>query len=88
MYSLELPSPKVVFSDVLIVADTHRFTSAQTYRHLVSEAHMVLRLSLTLIKWTSLEGSVQIITKSKSNTEELVKSYRDSCTLLADHYIM
>lgn len=88
MYSLELPSPKVVFSDVLIMADTHRFTSAQTYRHLVSEAHMVLRLSLTLIKWISNEGHVQLITKVKSNTEDLVKSYRDSCVLLADHFIM
>lgn len=88
MYTLELPSPKVIFSDILIIADTHRFTSAQTYKHLVSEAHMVLRLSLTLIKWTCLEGSVQLITKSKLNDEYLIKSYRDSCILLADHYIM
>lgn len=88
MYTLELPSPKVVFSDVLIIADTHRFTSAQTYKHLVSEAHMVLRLSLTLVKWNCLEGSVQLITKAKFNNEELMNSYRDSCILLGDHYIM
>lgn len=89
MYKLELPSPKTIFNDISIVANTHRFTSAQTYCHLMSEAHVILRTSLMLARWTQQEGnSVKLVVPQKRNVDDLAEIYRVSCALLADHFIL
>lgn len=89
MYKLELPNPKTIFNDISIVANVHRFTSAQTYCHLMSEAHMILRTNLLLTKWTcSQEGNVNSVVPQKRNVEDLAETYRISCALLGDHFIL
>ncbi|XP_018568137.1 uncharacterized protein LOC108908554 [Anoplophora glabripennis] len=88
LYNLELPSPKTVFNDISIVANVHRFTSALTYCHLLSEAHMVLRMALLLKKWTMTDDNVKLIIQAKRNNEDVIETYRTSCALLGDHYIM
>ncbi|CAH0548559.1 unnamed protein product [Brassicogethes aeneus] len=88
LYNLELPTPKTVFNDISIVANVHRFTSAQTYCHLMSEAHMVLRISLLLKKWTVTEDTVKLILTAKTNIDDVIETYRTSCALLGDHFVM
>lgn len=88
MYTLKLPSPKTIFNDISLVANVHRFTSAQTYCHLVSEAHMILRLALLLTKWTTAQDNVALVSPCKRNSEDAVETYRTSCALLGDHYMM
>lgn len=88
MYNLELPTPKVIFNDISIVANVHRFTSSQTYCHLMSEAHVILRLALVLRKWSIVDENVKLILAIKNNIDDVIETYRTSCALLADHYIM
>lgn len=88
LYSLELPTPKTVFSDISIVANSHRFTSVQTYCHLMNEAHMILRASLILAKWNFSEGNVSLILVRKMHDEDVKEAYRTSCALLGDHFVM
>ncbi|KAJ8917277.1 hypothetical protein NQ315_002294 [Exocentrus adspersus] len=88
LYNLELPSPKTVFNDISIVANVHRFTSALTYCHLLSEAHVVLRMALLLKKWSMTDDNVKFVIQAKSNNEDVIETYRTSCALLGDHYIM
>lgn len=88
LYNLELPSHKTVFNDISIVANVHRFTSVLTYCHLMSEAHMGLRMALLLKKWSVTEDNVKLIIHKNSNKEDLIEIYRTSCALLGDHYIM
>ncbi|KAJ8953684.1 hypothetical protein NQ314_007292 [Rhamnusium bicolor] len=88
LYNLEMPSPKTVFNDISIVANVHRFTSAQTYCHLMSEAHMVLRMALLLKKWTTTDENVKLIIQAKVNNEDIIETYRTSCALLGDHFVM
>lgn len=78
----------MVFNDISIVANVHRFTSALTYCHLLSEAHMVLRMALLLRKWTMTDDNVKLVIQVKSNNEDVIETYRTSCALLGDHYIM
>ncbi|CAG9861597.1 unnamed protein product [Phyllotreta striolata] len=88
LYNLELPSPKMFFNDISIVANVHRFTSVQTYCHLMSEAHMVLRVVLLVKKWTMTEDSVKLIMPKKGNNDDVIETYRVSCALLGDHFVM
>lgn len=88
LYSLQLPSPTVIFNDISIVANSHKFTSVQTYRHLMSEGHMILRMSLLLKKWTSVKNNVVNVVPEKKNNEECIAAYRTSCALLGDHFIL
>nr|XP_023016560.1 uncharacterized protein LOC111505899 [Leptinotarsa decemlineata] len=88
LYNLELPSPKMVFNDISIVANVHRFTSVQTYCQLMSEAHMVLRMVLLLKKWTMSDENVRLILPSNTKNDDVIETYRISCALLGDHYIM
>lgn len=89
MYKLELPTPKTIFNDISIVANVHRFSSAQTYCHLMSEAHMILRTNLLLIKWLKKdEGNVSLVLPQKRNLDDLADVYRVSCALLGDHFIL
>uniref|UniRef100_A0AAR5Q491 CNH domain-containing protein n=1 Tax=Dendroctonus ponderosae TaxID=77166 RepID=A0AAR5Q491_DENPD len=89
LYALELPTPKAVFNDISIVANVHRFSSAQTYCHLVSEAHMILRMGLMLKKWAVVdEAHVKGIFEHRAANDDLVDIYLLSCALLGDHYMM
>ncbi|RZC40531.1 Hermansky-Pudlak syndrome 3 protein -like protein [Asbolus verrucosus] len=88
LYNLELPTPKTIFNDISIVANVHRFTSSQTYCHLMSEAHVILRVALVLKKWGVVEENVKLILAVKSNDDDVIETYRTSCALLADYYIM
>ncbi|XP_060533460.1 uncharacterized protein LOC132706255 isoform X2 [Cylas formicarius] len=88
LYNLELPSPKTIFNDICIVANVHRFTSTQTYCHLLSEAHMILRVALLTKKWTVTDDNVRLIIQRSDVSDDLVETYRTSCALLGDHYIM
>ncbi|KAK5638906.1 hypothetical protein RI129_013201 [Pyrocoelia pectoralis] len=88
LYALELPSPKTIFTDITIAANAHRFSAPQTYCHLMSEAHMILRLSLHLAKWFIREGNVCSVVPVKTNTEELMDAYQTSCCLLGDHFVI
>lgn len=88
LYNLELPTPKMIFTDIAIAANAHRFTAPQTYCHLLSEGHMILRLSLVLTKWSFQEGNVSTLMPFKRNIEDLAEAYRTSCCLLGDHFIM
>ncbi|XP_025834263.1 Hermansky-Pudlak syndrome 3 protein isoform X2 [Agrilus planipennis] len=89
LYTLELPSAKTIFDDISIVANSHQFASPQTYCHVMSEAHMILRNSLLLIRWNfSSSKSVCLAEPSKKLWEELGETYRTSCALLGDHYIL
>ncbi|XP_056637368.1 uncharacterized protein LOC130445640 isoform X1 [Diorhabda sublineata] len=88
LYNLELPSPKMIFNDISIVANVHRFTSVQTYCHLMSEAHMVLRVVLLLKKWQMTDDNVKLVICRAFNKDDIVETYRVSCALLGDHYVM
>nr|XP_022901998.1 Hermansky-Pudlak syndrome 3 protein homolog [Onthophagus taurus]XP_022901999.1 Hermansky-Pudlak syndrome 3 protein homolog [Onthophagus taurus]XP_022902000.1 Hermansky-Pudlak syndrome 3 protein homolog [Onthophagus taurus] len=89
LYDLELPSAKTVFNDISIVANSHRFSSSQTYCHLMNEGHVILRLNLVLNRWSFNENSnVNLAVIKESNSDDLVEAYRTSCALLADHYVM
>lgn len=90
LYNLELPTPKTVFNDISIVANVHRFSSAQTYCHLMSESHMILRMALLLKKWTTTDENVKLIVPEQDdgNREDLIETYRTSCALLGDHFVM
>ncbi|KAF5284703.1 hypothetical protein FQR65_LT13439 [Abscondita terminalis] len=88
LYALEVPSPKMIFTDIAIAANTHRFSASQTYCHLMSEAHMIIRLSLHLTKWFIQDGNVCSLVPIKYNTEDLLDAYQTSCCLLADHFVI
>ncbi|KAB0791054.1 hypothetical protein PPYR_02854 [Photinus pyralis] len=88
LYALELPTPKMIFTDIAIAANAHRFSAPQTYCHLMSEAHMILRLTLHVLKWAIREGNVCSLIPVKSNTEELLDAYHTSCCLLGDHFVI
>ncbi|CAG9815124.1 unnamed protein product [Phaedon cochleariae] len=88
LYNLELPFPKMIFNDISIVANAHRFTSVQTYCHLMGEAHMVQRMVLLLKKWSMTEESVRRIIQKQCNVDDVIDTYRTSCALLGDHFVM
>ncbi|KAL3270567.1 hypothetical protein HHI36_021104 [Cryptolaemus montrouzieri] len=88
LYSLELPTPKTVFNDISIVANIHRFSSSQTYCHLMNEAHMVLRIALLLKKWTTTDDTLKLVTKRTENLDDVAEMFRSSCLLLGDHFVM
>lgn len=87
---MELPSPRCVFNDISIVANVHRFTSALTYCHMMSEAHVILRVALILKQWrvTNDENNVNLIESARNSKDDLIETYRTSCALLADHFVM
>jgi hypothetical protein len=88
LYSLSLPSPPVLYNDILCVASAHQWSSPTTYRHLLCEGHVILRTALTTATW--MPGSSEAFARSYDDefTNTLQELYRDSCALLADYYIM
>lgn len=88
LYSLSLPSPCVLYTDILCVASAHQWSSPTTYHHLLCEGHIVLRTALTTAAW--MPGSSEALPRFYDDefTNTLDELYRDSCALLADYYIM
>lgn len=88
LYSLTVPSPAALYSDMLSVGSAHRWSSPATYRHLLCEGHVILRTALNTATWQP--GSSEALTSSYDEklTNEIKDLYRDSCALLADYYIM
>lgn len=87
LYSLSLPSAETLYSDFLNIAENHRISSPNTYRHLLGEAHAILRLSKDVRRHgrppaTDSSDSSQEISDSK-----LENFYYQSCALLGDYYI-
>lgn len=54
----------------------------------MSEAHMILRMVVLLKHWTMTEENVKLIIQKKTNNDDIIDTYRTSCALLGDHYIM
>lgn len=89
LYNLELPTALILYNDFLSLANIHQFSSPQTYCHLISEAHMILRITLMLLQWRNRnESAVNLITPSKNDNEELLEAYKESCRLLGDYFVM
>ncbi|XP_044762835.1 uncharacterized protein LOC123319874 isoform X2 [Coccinella septempunctata] len=88
LYCLESPTPKTIFNDFLIVANEHRFSSLPTYRNLMNEAHVILRVALFLKKWTTTEDCIKLARIHKENMDDISEMFRGSCALLGDHFIM
>ncbi|EZA50439.1 hypothetical protein DMN91_009906 [Ooceraea biroi] len=85
MYSLNVPKLENVYFDILNAARNHKSSSPSTYRHLLGEAHALLRLT----KDVSYDGpdneqSDDVAHKSDLKLKNL---YNQSCALLGDYYI-
>ncbi|CAL1299620.1 unnamed protein product [Larinioides sclopetarius] len=71
LYSLKEPAPIQVFADLLEVAESQKSTSPNTYYHLLSEAHIILRTEIFL----------------ENRDKEIEALYRKSCLMLADYFL-
>ncbi|BES92022.1 Hermansky-Pudlak syndrome 3 [Nesidiocoris tenuis] len=76
LYCLKLPTAGRLYTDMMALGSSHRFSSPQTYWQLLIEAHCVLR-SIT---------SVSTDPDFKPHQVEL-DLFRESCALLAEYYL-
>ncbi|XP_071573021.1 BLOC-2 complex member HPS3 [Temnothorax nylanderi] len=85
MYSLNLPKFENVYFDILNAARSHKSSSPSTYRHLLGEAHALIRLA----KDVSYDGvdNEEFDDATHKNDLKLKNLYNQSCALLADYYI-
>jgi hypothetical protein len=85
LYSLNLPKLENVYFDILNAAKNHKSSSPSTYRHLLGEAHALIRLIKDVFyDGPNNEESEDIVHK---NDLKLKNLYNQSCALLADYYI-
>ncbi|XP_011143824.2 uncharacterized protein LOC105185768 [Harpegnathos saltator] len=84
MYSLNLPSLENVYFDILNAARNHRSSSPSTYRHLLGEAHALIRLAKDISYNDNNEEFDDVTHKIDLKLKNL---YNQSCALLADYYI-
>jgi len=85
LYSLNLPKLENVYFDILNAAKNHKSSSPSTYRHLLGEAHALIRLIKDVFyDGPDNEESEDMIHK---NDLKLKNLYNQSCALLADYYI-
>lgn len=98
LYSLKLPKPEEIYVDILNAARNHKSTSPTTYRHLLEEAHAIVRLAKDVIRFDteralddklnqdifSKSQIFQLNDKMRSTLDDL---YDQSCMLLGDYYI-
>ncbi|XP_034947229.1 uncharacterized protein [Chelonus insularis] len=83
-YSLYLPNVEDVYQDILNAANNHK-NSPSTYKHLLGEANIVLKLAKDSIYYSSDAAFCSNINDmSKCHLDNL---YKQSCALLADFYI-
>lgn len=84
LYSLILPKLENVYYDILNAARSHKSSSPSTYRHLLGEAHALIRLAKDTAYTTEIDETGDTASK---NAFKLKNLYNQSCALLADHYI-
>ncbi|XP_046420236.1 Hermansky-Pudlak syndrome 3 protein [Neodiprion fabricii] len=87
LYSLNLPSSENLYLDFLNTAKHHKNSSPITYRHLLGEAHTILRLSKEVKRFTGTS-----ITDTSNISQDVPDSrieslYSQSCALLGDFYV-
>ena len=87
MYSLSLPSPADLYTDILSVGTAHRWSSPTTYCHLVCEGHIILRTALATVMWKPEASEAVSVTLDQDDLKKLEELYKDSCALLADYYV-
>ncbi|XP_076242373.1 BLOC-2 complex member HPS3 [Calliopsis andreniformis] len=85
LYSLILPKLENLYYDILNAAKSHKSSSPGTYRHLLGEAHTLIRLA----KDTAYDCSDidELDDTASKNGTKLKNLYNQSCALLADYYI-
>ncbi|XP_034238790.1 Hermansky-Pudlak syndrome 3 protein homolog [Thrips palmi] len=87
LYSLRLPTPEVLFSDMVAVGESHRVASPSTYCHLLGEAHCVLASARHLSDQPGATASP--VAKVLDESEEALQAlYRESCAYLGDFHVM
>ncbi|KAG7188443.1 hypothetical protein KM043_008084 [Ampulex compressa] len=85
LYSLTLPKLEHVYSDILNAAGSHKSSSPSTYRHLLGEAHALLRLAKDAsYNWLDVYENDDM---ANNHALKLKNLYNQSCALLADYYI-
>lgn len=84
MYSLNLPKLENVYFDILNAAKNHKSSSPSTYRHMLGEAHALIRLAKD-VSYKSPDEEFDDATHK--NDLKLKNLYNQSCALLADYYI-
>ncbi|KAG5311825.1 HPS3 protein, partial [Acromyrmex insinuator] len=84
MYSLNLPKFENVYFDILNAARNHKSSSPSTYRHLLGEAHALIRLAKDVFYDMNNE---EFDDMTRKNDLKLKNLYNQSCALLADYYI-
>ncbi|KAG5315250.1 HPS3 protein, partial [Pseudoatta argentina] len=84
MYSLNLPKFENVYFDILNAARNHKSSSPSTYRHLLGEAHALIRLAKDVFYDMNNEKFDDM---TRKNDLKLKNLYNQSCALLADYYI-
>ncbi|XP_020291061.1 Hermansky-Pudlak syndrome 3 protein [Pseudomyrmex gracilis] len=86
MYSLNLPKLENVYFDILNAAKNHKSSSPSTYRHLLEEAHALIRLAKD-VSYNNGQHNEEFDDATHKNDLKLKNLYNQSCALLADYYI-
>ncbi|XP_066997400.2 BLOC-2 complex member HPS3 isoform X2 [Anabrus simplex] len=86
LYSLQIPSPPLLYHDFVSAGTIHRWTSPNSYCHLLSEAHIILWTALTVIRWLPHDDQA-IPYKDQEDADIILQLYRESCALLGDYHI-
>ncbi len=86
VYSLKLPSPLDLHRDMLHLANMNRSASPQGYLQLLCEAHVLLRTFLRQLSWRLRPDEDH--TDLTSLFIKVRDRYRETCTLLARHYVL
>lgn len=86
MYSLNLPKVENLYFDILNAAKNHKSSSPSTYRHLLGEAHALIRLAKDVSPSDGPDNEETDHVAHKSDLK-LKNLYNQSCALLADYYI-
>nr|XP_034177945.1 uncharacterized protein LOC117603176 [Osmia lignaria]XP_034177946.1 uncharacterized protein LOC117603176 [Osmia lignaria] len=85
LYSLILPKLENLYYDILNVARSHKSSSPSTYRHLLGEAHALIRLAKdAAYNCSDINEFDDSVNK---NGLKLRNLYNQSCALLGDYYI-
>ncbi|PBC26954.1 Hermansky-Pudlak syndrome [Apis cerana cerana] len=85
LYSLILPKLENLYYDILNAARSHKSSSPSTYRHLLGEAHALIRLAKDAV-YNCLDIN-EFDDIANKNGLKLKNLYNQSCALLGDYYI-
>ena len=85
LYSLISPKLENLYYDILNAAKSHKSSSPSTYRHLLGEAHALIRLAKdTTYNCLNIDECEDTASR---NGLKLRNLYNQSCALLGDYYI-